>query len=52
LKKYRKALVVVAGVCAVIGKIAADGEISPLEIGELLGSIAVALGVYQVKNEQ
>jgi hypothetical protein len=52
LNKYRKALVAVAGVCAVIGKILADGEVNLLEAGELVGAIGLAYTVWRVPNEQ
>lgn len=51
LRKYRKALVAVAGVAAVFGKVAIDGSISAQEAAELLGAVAIAFGVYRVPNE-
>lgn len=52
LSKYRKALVAAAGVAAVFGKVAIDGQITGTELVELLGAAAVAFGVYRVPNAQ
>lgn len=52
MSKYRKALVAVAGVCAVIGQVASDGAISAADLGLLATAIAVAVGVERIPNAQ
>lgn len=50
MKKYSKAIVAVAGVCATFGVVGSDGEITPMEWLAILESALVAFGVYRVRN--
>lgn len=50
LAPYRKAVVAVAGVLAIVAKVLADGTLDAAEIGEVATAVAVALGVYRVPN--
>jgi len=52
VNKYRKFIVVLAGVAAVFGKVAADGDINVQEWLELAVAFAIALGVRQIPNAQ
>lgn len=50
MKKYAKAIVALAGVCATLGAVGADGRITLMEALAIIESIAVAFGVYRVRN--
>ena len=50
MRKYSKAIVAVAGVCATLGVVGADGQITAQEAVMILEAIAVAAGVFQIRN--
>jgi len=52
VNRYRKFIVALAGVAAVFGKVAADGDINVQEWLELAAAAAVAYGVLRVPNAQ
>lgn len=49
--KYSKAIVAVGGVVAVAVQIVADGVVDANEVGLFATAVAVAAGVYRVKNK-
>ncbi len=49
-RRYKKALVAVANVAAVIGVVAADGDLSTPDIIAIVAAVCAAVGVYQVRN--
>jgi len=50
--KYKKAIVAVSGVFAVLGTILADGSVGGSESIALVSAIFVAVGVYYAKNAE
>jgi hypothetical protein len=55
VKKYRKAIVAVAGgvvlVATAVAEAVADGSIDLTEVVTIVTAIAVAIGVYEIPNE-
>lgn len=52
VSKYRKGLIALSGVLAVLGKALADGAVDAGETVEILTAALVAFGVYRVPNDQ
>lgn len=50
MAKYRKALVAVAGVCAVLGTVLADGSVDGSESIAIIAAVMTAFGVFRVPN--
>lgn len=51
MKRYAKALVVVAAVLAAIAKALSDGSVSAEDITVIVGAVVTALGVFFVPNK-
>jgi hypothetical protein len=51
LKAYKKALVAVSGVFAVLGTVLADGSVDQAETVSVLAALVAAVGVFYAKNE-
>lgn len=52
VQPYAKAAVAVAGVIAVVGNAVVDGTVTRDEAEAIVVSVAVAAGVYRVRNAQ
>ena len=50
MSKYRKAFVAASGVLVALGEALSDGSIDMGDSGQILAAVAIAFGVYQVKN--
>lgn len=51
MSKYRKLLAALGGVCAVLGTVLADGNVTTTEALSVASAIAAAAGVYFARNE-
>ena len=48
--EVRKAAVAVGGVCAALGVVLADGQVSITEVGVVATAVATAVGVFWAPN--
>jgi hypothetical protein len=48
--EVRKAQIAVGGVCAALGVVLADGQVSITEVGVLATAVATAVGVFWTPN--
>lgn len=51
MNKYRKALVAASGVLIAVGEAIRDGQIDGSEGFTIISAVAIAIGVWGVRNE-
>lgn len=51
MSRYAKAFVAASGVLIALGEALSNGSIDTADVGQIVGAIAVAYGVYRVPNK-